>query len=73
MNNWHSPTIAYMEVRGEKREFLFSRMMCSVAIDRAIKIADHFSFPYDILKWHRVRDEIYEDDSFRNSRTGVPC
>ena len=35
--------------------------MCWVAMDRAIKIARHFSFPYDILKWHQVRDEIYND------------
>jgi GH15 family glucan-1,4-alpha-glucosidase len=61
INNWHEPDHSIWEVRGEKREFLFSRMMCWVAIDRAIKIAEHFSFPYHILKWHQVRDEIYED------------
>src|SRR5581483_2286266 len=35
--------------------------MCWVAIDRAIKIAKIFSFPYDILKWHKVRDDIFKD------------
>jgi GH15 family glucan-1,4-alpha-glucosidase len=30
-------------------------------MDRAIKIAARFSFPYDILKWHQVRDEIFVD------------
>ncbi|MDQ6812137.1 MAG: glycoside hydrolase family 15 protein, partial [Bacteroidota bacterium] len=61
MGNWHKPDHSIWEVRGEKREFLFSRMMCWVAMDRAIKIAEHFSFPYDIIKWHKVRDEIYLD------------
>jgi len=32
-----------------------------VAMDRAIKIGNRFSFPYDILKWHQVRDDIYRD------------
>ncbi len=61
IENWHKPDHSIWEVRGEKREFLFSRMMCWVAMDRAIKIAVHFSFPYDILMWHKVRDEIFED------------
>lgn len=61
INNWHKPDHSIWEVRGEKREFLFSRMMCWVAMDRAIKVARHFSFPYDILNWHKVRDKIYND------------
>jgi len=61
INNWQKPDHSIWEVRGEKREFLFSRMMCWVALDRAIKIGDLFSYPYDFLKWHQVRNEIYED------------
>jgi GH15 family glucan-1,4-alpha-glucosidase len=61
INNWHKPDHSIWEVRGIKREFLFSRLMCWVAMDRAIKIAQHFSFPYDILKWHNIRDQIFED------------
>jgi GH15 family glucan-1,4-alpha-glucosidase len=61
MRDWRKPDHSIWEVRGEKREFLFSRMMCWVAMDRAIKIGERFSFPYDTLKWHKVRDEIYLD------------
>jgi GH15 family glucan-1,4-alpha-glucosidase len=61
MNNWKKPDHSIWEVRGEKREFLFSKMMCWVALDRAIKIGDIFSYPYDFLKWHKLRNEIYED------------
>ncbi|HET7896135.1 MAG TPA: glycoside hydrolase family 15 protein, partial [Flavisolibacter sp.] len=50
MENWQKPDHSIWEVRGQKREFFFSRMMCWVAIDRAIKIGDRFSFPYDLLK-----------------------
>ena len=70
IDNWHKPDHSIWEVRGEKREFLFSRMMCWVAMDRAIKIASRFSFPYDILKWHNVRDDIYNDvyENFWNEK-----
>jgi GH15 family glucan-1,4-alpha-glucosidase len=61
INNWKKPDHSIWEVRGEKREFLFSKMMCWVALDRAIKIGEVFSYPYDLLKWHSVRNEIYED------------
>ena len=73
IENWHKPDHSIWEVRDEKREFLFSRMMCWVAMDRAIKIATHFSFPYDILKWHSVRDEIYVDidEGFWNEQKGA--
>jgi GH15 family glucan-1,4-alpha-glucosidase len=68
INNWQKPDHSIWEVRGIKREFLFSRMMCWIALDRAIKIATLFSFPYDILKWHKARDEIFIDvqDNFWN-------
>ncbi len=68
MNNWKQPDHSIWEVRGAKREFLFSRMMCWVAMDRAIKVGDYHSFPYDAAKWRQVRDEIYKDvyDGFWN-------
>lgn len=61
MENWKKPDHSIWEVRGEKRDFLFSRLMCWVCLDRAIKIGRHFSYPYDILKWHQVRNDIFDD------------
>ena len=70
IENWRKPDCSIWEVRGEEREFLFSRMMCWVAMDRAIKIANHFSFPYDFMEWRTVRDDIYEDiyENFWNAQ-----
>lgn len=70
IENWHEPDHSIWEVRGEKREFLFSRMMCWVALDRAIKIGDHFSYPFDFVKWREVRNEIYIDlhENFWNEK-----
>jgi GH15 family glucan-1,4-alpha-glucosidase len=61
IHNWKKPDHSIWEVRGEKREFLFSKMMCWVALDRAIKIGDMFSYPFDFLKWHKVRNEIFDE------------
>jgi GH15 family glucan-1,4-alpha-glucosidase len=61
ISNWQKPDHSIWEVRGQKREFLFSRMMNWTAMDRAIKIGDHFSYPYDFVQWRKVRNEIYED------------
>lgn len=58
---WKEPDHSIWEVRGKKRRFLFSAFMCWIALDRAIKIANKYSFPYDILKWHKVRDDIYRE------------
>lgn len=61
IDNWHKPDHSIWEVRGVKREFIFSKIMCWVAIDRGMKIAELFSFPCDIPRWRSVRDEIFID------------
>jgi GH15 family glucan-1,4-alpha-glucosidase len=59
--NWRRPDEGIWEVRGGRQEFLFSRVMCWVAIDRAIRLATKRGFPGPLDMWHRVRDEIYVD------------
>lgn len=61
IENWKRPDHSIWEVRGGKQQFLFTRVMCWVAMDRAIKIAEYCSFSYPVLKWREVRDEIYKD------------
>lgn len=60
-DHWQEPDHGIWEVRSEKKEFLHSRLMCWVALDRAIKIAINRSFPYPRERWLKVRDEIYVD------------
>ncbi|OON70003.1 glycoside hydrolase family 15 protein [Hymenobacter sp. CRA2] len=59
--NWQRPDHGMWEVRDEQRAFLSGRMMCWVALDRAIRIARDRSFPAPLAEWLRVRDEIYHD------------
>ncbi len=60
-NNWARTDEGIWEVRGGQRHFVFSRLMCWVALDRGLRLADKRSFPADRARWLRVRDEIYED------------
>ena len=57
--NWQRSDHGIWEVRGEKCEFLQSRLMCWVALDRAIKVVEHRSFPSPIEEWRKIRDTIY--------------
>jgi len=56
--NWNQPDEGIWEVRGGKKNFLYSRMYCWVALDRAIKIARQRSFPIN-GHWKEERDKIY--------------
>jgi GH15 family glucan-1,4-alpha-glucosidase len=60
-NNWHLADEGIWEVRGGRKEFLYSRLMCWVAIDRGIRLANRRSFPAPMDKWMKTRDEIYHD------------
>ena len=60
-DNWHRPDEGIWEVRGGRAHFVYSKLMCWVAIDRAIRLAAKRSFPSDTDRWMKVRDEIYEE------------
>jgi len=58
--HWRDQDDAIWEVRGGRRDFVYSKMMCWVAVDRAIRMAVKRSFPADWRRWMTVRDQIYE-------------
>jgi GH15 family glucan-1,4-alpha-glucosidase len=60
-DHWRDKDEAIWEVRGGRRDFTYSKLMCWVAIDRALRLADKRSFPADRNRWIKVRDQIYED------------
>jgi GH15 family glucan-1,4-alpha-glucosidase len=60
-DNWRSEDEGVWEVRGGRRHFVYSKLMCWVALDRGLRLADKRSFPADRERWLRVRDEIYEE------------
>jgi GH15 family glucan-1,4-alpha-glucosidase len=56
--NWEQPDDGIWEVRGGRQHFLFSRLACWVALDRAVKIAHARGFPRK-GNWQEERDKIY--------------
>jgi GH15 family glucan-1,4-alpha-glucosidase len=58
--HWQLEDEGIWEVRGGRRNFVYSKLMCWVALDRGLRLADKRSFPADRRRWERVRDEIYE-------------
>ncbi|MFZ0941736.1 MAG: glycoside hydrolase family 15 protein [Candidatus Sulfotelmatobacter sp.] len=59
--NWQRPDEGIWEVRGGAKEFLHSRMMCWVAFDRALRLAQKRSLSGPLDLWQRTRDEIRND------------
>jgi len=59
--HWHQADEGIWEVRGGARPFLYSRLMCWVAIDRAIRLAQNRSFPGPLQRWFEVRNRIYHE------------
>jgi GH15 family glucan-1,4-alpha-glucosidase len=59
--HWKEPDEGIWETRGGRQHFLYSRLMCWVAIDRGIRLARKRSFPAPLARWIEVRDAIYED------------
>jgi GH15 family glucan-1,4-alpha-glucosidase len=60
-DNWTREDEGIWEMRGGRRHTLYSKLMCWVAIDRALRLADKRSFPADRERWLLVRDKIYEE------------
>ncbi|HSZ55566.1 MAG TPA: glycoside hydrolase family 15 protein [Tepidisphaeraceae bacterium] len=60
-NNWKRPDEGIWETRGGPQQFVYSKLMCWVAVDRGLRLAYKRSLPADHVRWLGVRDEIYMD------------
>jgi len=59
--NWQRPDQGIWEIRGGAREFLHSRLMCWVAFDRALRLAQKRSLSAPLDAWLQARDAIRQD------------
>ena len=69
-DNWNRKDEGVWEVRGGRRHFVYSKLMCWVALDRALRLADKRSFPADRDRWIATRDQIYEEIMARGWSAG---
>jgi GH15 family glucan-1,4-alpha-glucosidase len=57
-SRWKEKDQGIWEVRGEPRDFLYSKLMCWVALDRAIALAPQLGAAERVTGWTSTRDEI---------------
>jgi GH15 family glucan-1,4-alpha-glucosidase len=55
ISRWEEPDSSIWEVRSEPKQYVYSKVMCWVAVDRGMRIADRYNFPYDKDAWRRAR------------------
>jgi GH15 family glucan-1,4-alpha-glucosidase len=71
-DNWRQPDAGIWEERGPARHHLHSRLMCWVAIDRAIRLASKRSLAAPFVRWIKERNLIQDDiwNHFWNEEAG---
>ncbi|UCH80790.1 MAG: glycoside hydrolase family 15 protein [Nitrospiraceae bacterium] len=60
-DNWRRKDAGIWEVRSGEQHFVYSKLMCWVALDRGIRLANKRSFPADRSRWIKERDTIYKE------------
>ena len=58
-DHWDQPDHGIWETRSGPRDFVYSRLMCWVALQRAIRMAHKRGLPGDIARWRAARDAVY--------------
>ncbi|MEZ5379536.1 MAG: glycoside hydrolase family 15 protein [Acidimicrobiales bacterium] len=58
-DHWDQPDDGMWEVRSGRQRFTSSALMCWVAVERGIRMANFRGRPADLDRWRRTRDEIH--------------
>jgi GH15 family glucan-1,4-alpha-glucosidase len=60
VDRWQQPDASIWEVRGKNQNFTYSKAMCWVAVDRAIKIAERLGLELELERFEQARKTIHE-------------
>ncbi len=60
-DNWQRDDHGIWEIRGEEQQFVYTKVMLWVALDRGIRLVHKRSLPAPMDRWREVRDRIYEE------------
>ena len=58
---WQQPDEGIWEVRGSRRHFTYSKVMCWVALDRAVKMAEQYGAHGAVEHWRALRGRIHDE------------
>jgi GH15 family glucan-1,4-alpha-glucosidase len=59
--NWRRKDSSLWEVRAGEQHYVFGKVMCWVALDRAIQIAERTGYSGDLARWRREREAIHAE------------
>lgn len=57
---WQQPDAGMWEARDRQRHYVTSKVLCWVALDRAIRLADRLDADDRVGRWRRVREDIHD-------------
>jgi len=60
-SNWREPDEGIWEVRGGRQQFVHSKVMAWVGVDRAIRDVEFFGFDGPVDRWRALREEIHAE------------
>jgi GH15 family glucan-1,4-alpha-glucosidase len=60
-DRWQRQDQGIWEMRGNEQHFVYSKVMCWVALDRGLRLAEKRSLPAPRERWLEVRDKIYQE------------
>ncbi len=60
VEHWKDPDQGIWEIRGDPRHFVYSKLMCWVALDRGLAMAELLGAADRVSGWERCRSEIRE-------------
>ncbi|GCF11551.1 glycoside hydrolase family 15 protein [Dictyobacter arantiisoli] len=69
--HWQQPDYGIWEARGGPRHFVYSKVMCWVALDRGIRAAEQLNLEADLPRWRAVRDQIRTAILLRGYNTSI--
>lgn len=70
---WHQPDCGIWEMRCEPRHFVHSKVMCWVALDRGIKLAEFLHKDVPLAQWRQTREDIRQavEENGYDAKRGV--
>ncbi len=58
---WRGPDEGIWEIRGPRRHFTHSKVMCWVAFDRAVRAVEEQGLDGPVDRWRHIRGEIHDE------------
>jgi GH15 family glucan-1,4-alpha-glucosidase len=71
IDRWQLADASIWEARGRDEHYTYSKMMCWVAVDRGLRLAERFQLPHDADRWRAARREIHRVVTSRGYSPGA--